>query len=176
MVRILFGEDRMRSWLLLEQTPCRQLPVAPIHAVTSTLRSLPELKEETWLLGPGRAPLLTLPSSPLQNIFLYCFLWSRSVTALFGNFLGEPRVEDGGAEPNGFPGSNICSASIQFSGLLMSKFLLRTRGAGLGQGALPLAVNEYFQNRALTFLKESILAVLLEAHLSWASPRLPCLF
>lgn len=48
----------------------------------------------------------------------------------------------------------------------MSKFLLRRRGAGLGQGALPLAVNEYFQNRALTFLKESVLAVLLQAHLS----------
>lgn len=38
----------------------------------------------------------------------------------------------------------------------MSKFLLSTRGAGLGQGALPVAVSEYFQNRALTFLKESV--------------------
>lgn len=73
--------------------------------------------------------------------------------------------------PKRFPCYNPCSADVQFSGLLMSKFLLRRRGAGLGQGALPLAVNEYFQNRALTFLKESVLAVLLQAHLSWASLR-----
>jgi len=41
----------------------------------------------------------------------------------------------------------------------MSKFLLSTRGAGPGQGALPVAVNDYFQNRALTFLKESVSGV-----------------
>lgn len=64
------------------------------------------------------------------------------------------------------------SAAVPFAGLLMSKFLLHVRGAGLGQGALPLAVNEYFQNRALTSLKESVLAALPWAHPSGGSwPR-----
>lgn len=59
-------------------------PHGPVRAVTSTLRSLLEL------LGPGRAPLLTLPSSLLQNIFLYHFLWSRSVrTSFFTAFCGQ---------------------------------------------------------------------------------------
>lgn len=65
-------------------------------------------------------------------------------------------MEEGGAQPKEFPWCNPCGASVPFGGALMSKFLLSTRGAGLGQGALPVAVSEYFQNRALTFLKESV--------------------
>lgn len=65
-------------------------------------------------------------------------------------------MEEGGAQAKEFSWCNPCSASVPFGGALMSKFLLSTRGAGLGQGALPVAVSEYFQNRALKFLKESV--------------------
>lgn len=123
-------------------------------AAVLTPRSRPG--EDPGLPGCGRAPPLTLPM-PLAEHLPFPF---TVVTAPWANSSREPRVE----QSWGVPCCDPCRP-----GLLMSEFLEHMRGAGWVRELLPLSVKEYFQNRAPTFLRECVLAVLLPAQLCWAS-------
>lgn len=92
-----------------------------------------------------------------QNIFLFHSPWSRPLGPI-------PSGSRGWSRARGVPCCDPCSP-----GLLMSEFLEHTRGAGWVRELLTLAVNEYFQNRAPTFLRECVLTALLRAQLCWAS-------